>query len=82
MTEFVDKYWIIYREPGCIPFVKIPTPNTSRGALDMLCEMIPLYAEGTHYTIAFTDWTGKLHVQDGREAMVIDESLKECADYG
>ena len=62
--ETIRKGWIIIHEPGRIPDLKVPHPQSDEGLDAFLGELTKLYPTST-FTVARLTWNDDLWIEDG-----------------
>ena len=65
MSDQIEKRWIILRNPGKVPVIKIPK-NTDAGMLEMIVALKKYHPEGQLTTVEMA-FGGDLWVNDGHE---------------
>jgi hypothetical protein len=72
------RHWIILRDPNCTPEKKGPFP--ADGVNDFIREVIACRPSETKITVVSLTWDYDIWVEDGRERIVIHDSLAELTD--
>ncbi|KQO88934.1 hypothetical protein ASF33_20210 [Methylobacterium sp. Leaf92] len=73
--ETIKRGWIIVHEPGLIPALKIPHPQTD-DSLDVMLEALTKnYPKNTKFTVACLTWNEDLWIEDGAERLAINAAM-------